>query len=365
MRGVSCGVAPLLIVFLLSNAISGCGFIADKDRIVVATLDGEPIRRGDLATVIREMPDEVRPLIQTKGDLLRTLNKYIDDQIKAALVKELRGGGKIQADREVARRAYFEKHPEYRSVYQIVEPSALQMTTGDMAAIKAEIEFGIDDEEVLLLREEALLYKAREAFDSGAVSLSDQEISSGYQGLKDLLNRPEYVEFDAIQFPTLAPGAVEAATDVRRRLDRGESFEDMSAEFNKLHPGMVIQSAMENNPVSEKYRDFWDTITGCEVGQHFGPLYMPEREQLVPMENGQQGVQKIPAMYLVLKIVGHSDARPMTLSEAQSIIATSLLKAKVMRMLRDQHGVEIFADKLPRPEGYGNQYKDQMIDTSV
>ena len=83
------------------------------------------------------------------------------------------------------------------------------------------------------------------------------------------------------------------------------------------------------------------------------------------MENGQQRLQTIPPMYLVLKIVSQTDKRPMTLAEARPFIATSLLKSKVMKKLRDEHGVEVFSDKLWRPEGYGNQYKDQMIDTSA
>lgn len=364
MRSLSPKIAGLLILLSTASALSGCGLIADRDRIIVATLDGEPIRRGDLATVIREMPDDERPLIQTKGDLLLTLNKHIDDQIKAALAKELRSEGKIQVDRNEARQIYFRKHPDYRNISQIVDPTFLNMTTGDMKAIEAEIEFGVDDEEELLMREAALMHKLNEVFDSGAVSLSEQEISSKFQSMSKMLSKPEFIEFDAIQFPTIASGG-EMAAETRKRIDQGESFDEIAQSFHEMQPGRVIKSSMENNPGVEKYFQFWEQVTGCQPGQIFGPILMPEREQSVTMQNGQQAVQKIPPMFLVLKIVSQTDARPLSLNEARSFIATSLLKSRVMRMLRDEHGVEIFADKLPRPEGFGNQYKDQMIDTSV
>ena len=365
VRSMLYGAVPLLIVPVVLVASSGCGYIADKDRIVVATLNGEPIRRGDLAEVIRKMPDEVRPLIQNKGDLLRTLNKYIDDQIKAELSKELKAEGKIQVDRNLARDRYFEKHPEFRSVYQIRDPAAIQMTEGDIAALKAEIEFGVDEEEEILLREEALHYKIQEAVQAGAVSVTEEEFKGAYTMLKGALVKPEFVEFIAIQFPVAAPGAVEEAGRALRRLDQGEPFDDVLATYLKLNPAMGMRSALENNPASAKYRQFWEVVSGCEVGQRFGPVFMPVREQFGVAEDGTTQLQSVPPVYLVLEVIEHSPARTMTVDEARPAITTSLLKSKVTQLLRAEHGVEIYPDKLPRPEGYGDQYKDQMIKTSV
>ena len=356
---------PLLFVAMIAAAISGCGFIADKDRIVVATLDGEAIRRGDLAAVIREMPDEERPLIQNKGDLLRTLNKYINDRIKTNLAKQLKAEGKIQVDRQVARDAYFKKHPESRSVEKIRTPEALQMTQGDVNAMLAENEFGVDEEEEILLREEALNYKIQEAVQIGAISVTEDEFSREYNMLRDILLKFEYVEFDAIQFPIKAPGAVEAAAEARKRLNRGETFDVVSETYSKLNPAMVFGSAMENNPASTKYREFWDAVSDCKVGQHFGPVFMPEREQFGRAEDGTSIVQTIPAVYLVLEVVGHEPAREMTPAEARPALTLSILQREVMELLRKEHGVEIYSENLWRPEGYGDQYKDQMIKTGV
>lgn len=364
VRSMPYRAIPLLIVSVLSVATSGCGFIADKDRIVVATLNGEPIRRGDLAEVIRKMPDEERPLIQNKADLLRTLNKYIDDQIKAQLSKELKAEGKIQVDRNLARQRYFEKNPDYRSVSQIRNPAALQMTPEGIKAVKAEIEFGIDDEEEILLREEALRYKIQEAVQARAVSITEDEIKREYNMLKTELVKFESVEIIAIQF-FLGPGAIEEAAKARHRLDRGEPFDDVLAAYMEENPAMGMRSALENNPASAKYRSFWNEVTGCEVGQQFGPVFMPEREQYGEADDGTTQMQRIPPVHLVLEVIDHSPARTMTVEEARPAITASILKRKVMSMLRAEHGVEIYADKLPRPEGYGDQYKDQIIKTTV
>jgi hypothetical protein len=56
----------------------GCAWLADPDRIVVAEIDGEPIRRADLNQLLREMMPEERPLIRTRSDLLEVLEDHVD-----------------------------------------------------------------------------------------------------------------------------------------------------------------------------------------------------------------------------------------------------------------------------------------------
>lgn len=355
------GIVPLAIVALLWVSA-----IADKDSIVVATLNGEPITRGDLADVIRKMPDDVRPLIQNKGDLLRTLNKYIDDEIKTELAKQLKAEGKIQGNRNLARQNYFKKRPELLSVYQIHDPTAIPgMTEGDVVAVKAEIEFGVDDEEEILLREEALDYKVEEAAQARIVSVSEEEFNREFNMLKGALFKPEFVEFKAIQFPITAPGAAEEAAKARRRLDRGEAFDEVLAGYMEQHPRFGMRSVLENDPANAKYGQFWDVVSGCKVGQQFGPVFMPEREQTFEAKDGTTQFQPIPAVLLVLEVIDHSPEMPMTVDEARPMLTWSLLKRKVIELLRAERGAEVYPDKLPRPEGYGNQYKDQMIKTSV
>lgn len=370
MRGVSKAVSFRIILFgtvaLAIVSLLLVSAIADKDSIVVATLNGEPITRGDLADVIRQMPDDVRPLIQNQGDLLRTLNKHINDEIMTELSKQLKAEDKIQADRNLARQNYFQKHPELRSVYQIHDPTAIPgMTQGDVVAVKAEIEFGVDEEEEILLREEALRYKIEEAVQARAVSFTEEEFNREYLMLKGGLVKFEFVDIIAIQFPVAEPGAIEEAAKARQRLDRGEPFDEVLAAYMERNPSFGLRSALENNPASTKYRQFWDVVTGCRVGQQFGPLFMPERQQFGEADDGTTQMQTIPPVHLVLEVLDHSPEMPMTLDEARPAITSSLLKRKVTEMLRAEHRVEVYPDKLPRPEGYGNQYRDQMIKTSV
>lgn len=348
---VSCAV-------LLTSAGLTCGVVADKDRWIVAELNGEPIRRGELMDHIWDMSDEERPLIQNRGDLERTLDKYINDQIKAEIAKELKAEGKIEVDREVARQAYFEKHPEYQSVDRIQDPEALQMTRGDITAVKAEIEFGVDDEEQRLLREEALLYKMGEAARSRAVTITPEELQREYEFMKRNLIKFEYVDCLAIQFPT-ERGGIEAAGKARRRLQT-ESFEAVLASY----PNLGARPYLENDPSNKKFRAFWEGVSGCEVGDILGPVILPAHDQMIEDENGMLRRRTMPSVFLVLEVLEHEPARQKTLEEARPELTLSILRRKVMQNLRDERGVVVYPDKLPRPEGYGDQFKDQMIQTT-
>ena len=350
--------AVVSCVFLLASTGLSCGYVADKDRWIVAELNGEPIRRGELMDFIRDMTDEERPLIQNRGDLERTLDKYINDQIKAEISKELKAEGKIQVDRAVARRAYFEKHPEYQRVYEIQDPEALQMTRGDITAVKAEIEFGVDDEEQRLLREEALLYKMGEAARTRAVTITPEELEREYEFLKRSLIKFEYVDCLAMQFPT-ERGGIEEAGKVRRRLQT-ESFEAVLASY----PNLATRPYLENDPSNEKFRAFWDGVSGCKVGDILGPVILPAHDQMMEDENGVLQRRTMPSVFLVLEVLEHEPARQKTLEEAKPELTLSILRRKVMQNLRDERGVAIYPDKLPRPEGYGDQFKDQMIQTT-
>lgn len=342
---------------------AGCGYIADKDRIVVAELDGEPITRGDLEEVIREMPDEERPLIQNKGDLLRTLNKYIDDQIKAELAKELADEDKISASRDVARAAYFEKHPEFRAAYQIQDPTQLDMTQGDVAAVKAEVEFGIDEEVERLLRDEAVEYMMQQAVQNRAVQITPEEVRREYERRKHQLIKWEFAEFIAIRFPADAPDVIQRAAQARRRIDAGESFDQVLESYLQKDTSYGMRTGLENNPGRPRFKAFWQTLHGAEVGKVYGPVLLPAHEQVGRNAQGKMVVRQMPAAYLVLQVVAHESERQKTLEEAANELAADILRRKVMDQLRAQHGVEVYPENLPNPAGYGDQYKDFIIDT--
>lgn len=350
----------LMVVAVLAP---GCGFIADKDRIVVAKMDGKDITRGELMKIIRDMPDEERPLIQNKGDLLRALNNHIDDRIKAELAATLHAESKIEVSRDVARAAYFQAHPEFASAYLVQDPSQLGMTQADIEAVKASVEFGIDDEEEKLLREEAVAFKMMEAVDTKALTITVEDIRREYELRKPFLIQYEYIEFIAMVFPLELPDAIDRAALARQRLDNGEKFDDVLGELLRVNPNYGIRSAAQNDPATPKFRAFWQTAHGAHVGQILGPVILPEHEDVGIDAEGKQVARRVPAAYVVLEVVEHEPERLKTFDEAAQEVGTALLRKFVMDQLRAQHGVEVYEDKLPDPAGFGDQYKDSMIDT--
>jgi hypothetical protein len=343
--------------------VYSCGFVADKDLIVVAKVDGKNITRGDLRKLLRDMPDDERPLIQNKSDLLRTLNRHIDDTIKAGLAAQLSSEGKITASRDAARAAYLQKHPEYAAAFQVRDPSQLGMTPGEVEAVKASVEFGIDDEVDKMLREEALGFKMYEAMQSGTVTMTREEVQAEFDLRKDMLVKYEFIDFIGMIFPVSSPGAMEQAARARERIDAGEKFDNVLGELLRTDPNAGIRSEAHNDPSIERFKAFWQTAHGTQVGQILGPVILPEHDDVGPDENGQTVVRRVPAAYVVLEVLAHEPERLKTFDEAASELATAILRRKVLEQLRAQHGVEVYPDKLPDPAGFGDQYKNQMIDT--
>ncbi len=71
----------------------------------------------------------------------------------------------------------------------------------------------------------------------------------------------------------------------------------------------------------------------------------------------------MPAAFLVLEVIAHEPERQKTLEEATNELATAILRHKVMERLRAEHGVQVYPENLPNPAGYGDQYKEYVIDT--
>lgn len=348
---------------LLAGTLVACGFVADKDLIVVAKIDGEEITRGDLTKLIRDMPDDERPLIQNKGDLVRTLNRHIDDRIKAELSAQLSSEGKITASRDTARAVYLQKHPEFAAAYHVQDPSQLGMTQADVEAVKASVEFGIDDEVEKMLREEALAYMMHEAMQGGTVAMTREEVQREYELREETLIKYEFIDFIGMMFPVSAPNAIEQAAKARERLNAGEKFDDVLSELARSNPDVGGRMAAENDG-NERFKAFWQTAHGAQVGQILGPVILPEHDD-VGIVDGKEVVRRVPAAYVVLEVLAHEPERLKTFEEAGNELATAILRRKVLEQLRAQHGVEVYPDKLPDPAGFGDQYKEQMIDTGM
>ena len=361
-RTLKLAAALLLIALPLSI---GCGLIADKDRIVVARIGDDSITRGDIDRILRNMPDDERPIIQNKWDLQRMLNSYLDDRLKDQIAEELVEEGKISVTREAARDNYLAANPDYAQVYEIKDPTQLGMTPQDIAAVKAEIEFGIDDVQKEMLREAAMQYLLREGVESGTLFVTDEEFEEEYALRKRELINFEAIDFIAIRFPVEVPDAVARAGELRRMIDSGRPFEEVAAAVQEQNPNLIFESTFENNPAKQQFRTFWDAAHGAQEGAVLGPIFLPQHDLLGMDADGQVRVIEQPGAQLVLKVLEHRPERPKTLEEAKPQLASEILYRKLLNRLRQQHRVEVYEDQLPDPSGVGGQYRDQMIDTGL
>lgn len=350
-----------------SLLFAGCGQITDKDRIVIAELDGEPIRRGDLRRLIRDMDDDERPIIRNKGDLLRVLNKHIDDTLLDTIVARLRGEKVISVDREQAREIYFGRNPDDRRIYALeseedLEKSELGISVGQLNAFKADMEFDIDHVEDSLYRQAALNHVTAEALEEGAIEVTEEELRNEYQYMKDRLFYFERIGFVGVRFPTSLPEAARAAASVRQRYDDGMSFEDIVEYYHDLDPKLVVQSMIENNPSLDRFQSFWQKASGKQEGEVVGPVYMAAYSQAERKPDGSVEVVEHPASYVVFQVVESVPMRQKTFEEAQQEIVPVVARRKMMRKLREDHGVKVIEENLPDPARYGAPKEGEFID---
>jgi hypothetical protein len=375
-----CGCCAL---FLAVSWLGGCGRIADPDRIRVARMDGEYITRGDLFKLLREMPDKERPKIRNKGDFLRVLNQYIDTRIKLPLGQQLASENRILVSREEAREMYFvqsgDDEEQLRTMWAMELPKPgestelmriYNLTPGSLRAMKEIIEQGTDAMIRKMLGDQAVAYLAVEDFKNGKLTLSDEDLMREYRLQKDTFKRFEWMSFLALRFPAALPGAIEEAAKARARIDAGASFESLAEEYIALsqsallRPGeilpTVMQSEIENNPALARFRGFWLEASGAKTGDILGPVYLPEYQQIMQDAQGQTTQMTMPDAYLVLKVLEIHPETELTFEEAKPLLAPTLLIAAKMRQLREEHGVEIYEDKLPSPTGGAREFGDPM-----
>lgn len=346
-------------LFVLALLGQGCGQIIDKDNIRIARLDDRYITRGDLSSLIRNMPDKDRPRIRNKGDLLSVLNQYIDSEIKLPLGQQLAEEGKINVPRELAREQFFQQAGEdsdlLRSIWAMEVPEGGQstplmevynLTATSLRARKDFIDQETDRIHERMLGDEGVAYLAIQAFREGTLTPDQESLEREYQVRKADLTKFEWMRFLAIRIPAEVPDAATQAAAARKRIDEGASFDAVLDAILVENPNFAIESEIENNPDLERFRGFWETASGAEEGDILGPLYLPEYQQVNP-QTGEAVV--MPASWLVLQVLEHEPERTLTLEEAYQQIAPTLLVAEMMKQLREERGVEIYEDKLPDP----------------
>jgi len=361
LRSVQALLAPALLC-----GASGCGILADTDRIVIAEIDGKPITRGKLFGVIHDMPNDRRPRIQSRQDYLRVLNAYIDAEIKIPLGQELADQGKIDIPRDVAREAYFisirdeDEQNTKRTMWAIPVPAPGEetelMRTYDLSSEaiqfqKNVIDQGTDQALENLLGDQAVSYLAMEAYQAGELTLDEEILRIEYEITKEEYKTLERLTFLGLQFPTDRPGASAEAAGVRERVAAGEDFEVIVNEYLASSMSYGIESVIENNPDLDRFRGFWQEASGATVGEIRGPVFMPEYSRMREGDGGRVEEAIVPECFLVFKVLEHQPETVMTFEEAVPYIAPNVAFAAMMERLRKERGVVIYEDKLPSPSG--------------
>ncbi|PCJ56763.1 MAG: hypothetical protein COA73_11540 [Candidatus Hydrogenedentota bacterium] len=259
LSGAIRNMLPIAVAISIPILFLGCGQLADPNQIIIAKYQDESIRRAKIKKVLREMTDEERPLIQSRDDLLKVLETYLDNRIKADVAKQLREAGSIEVPREYAARVYYSIHPEFINLDKVADPSAMNVSKADLAALQAEVEFGIDDELDKLYAEAAIQFKVREYIENRMGTITEEEFRQEYEVRKAGLVKYEIIEFDALRF-----SSVSQAADVRRRIDAGEDFGALLEAMFAVDRNSVQRSAFENNLTNPKFGRFWYTVTGCK-----------------------------------------------------------------------------------------------------
>jgi hypothetical protein len=343
---VLCSVAFATVLMFFS----GCGLVADKDRIKIAKIEDEYVTRGDVAKYIREMPPEQRPVVQTKGDLLRILQNYVDQRIKNELIEEYRDKIEPMLPRELAEQQYYQQHPEEQAT--IHNPKEYSVSHEMLKAMRESIEASIDHLYMHLLGEAALQYASIDAYRSGALPISEEQFQKEYdaQVSQGSLVNFEEVAIEGLCFPVDDPNASSEAARIREKLVAGESVETLAAPYIAQGKAYLLTTRLQNNPEQKKFLGFWQQASGSKEGDIIGPVYIPESESVQRDAEGKPQVKRLPESYLVCRIVNALPERDKTLEEARMILAPQILYTQMLERLRNEKGVEIYEDKVPEPE---------------
>jgi hypothetical protein len=344
---------------------AGCGQIIDKDRIRVAKMDEEYITRGDLYELIRNMSDDERPAIRSRGDYLRVLNQYIDRKIKRPLGKKLHEEEKIDVPRAVAREAFFAKKGEegeyLRSVYAMEIPEGGQqtplmktynLTAAGMRAMKEAIEDETDRMLRDMLGDEAVSWLALQDFKEGKITIEPERIEREYRLRSDQFRRYESIRFIAFRYPADMQASLTMAARLREEIDEGRGFDELVNEALNRNANLVIESEIENNPARDRFRGFWTAASGAAEGAIIGPVYLPEYRQVTQDAQGRTKEVTMPDAWLVLKVLERKPESTLSMEEAKPLILPGLIISEKIQQLRAGHGVEIYEEKLPNPIQY-------------
>ena len=346
------------LILACVSMLGSCGNIVDKDRIRIAKIGDHYVTRGDLYRHLRLMSPEERPHINNRGDLLRVLEKYIDEQLQEQVANELLTEGTIEAPpEEQVARLYDAQHPEENINPE--NPEQFGMTEADVEAIQQRRQKGIEELRQQLLKQEAVIQAVQKAVEAGEITISEEEYREDYEMRKNELFKPEKVTFRALVFPIQAPEAGPNSAEARKRLVKGDPWEDVAKTFTEARKALPLQTTFTNTG-QLKFQSFWEQASGTQKGRILGPLIIEDWEMVTPGPGNQPQRTSLTG-YLVAEVLDITPPAQKSFEEAQPDLAPSIYYVKFMKALREKQNVGIYEDRLPEPSLFREQSDDPLV----
>jgi len=302
-------------------------------------------------------------------DQFERLKREVDsaiDQLAAQVEQVFDGKGAALVSRQQAMQSHFKKlraqdpdaDVDYAAIYNLKDPSVMGLTDLEFQMMKEELDIGIDRELETLRGNAAVAYRATQALMNATLKLDDADFETEYKLRKNELKRLEWLKFRAFRFDPDTPNAEVEAAKVRKRIDSGEAFDDLIKEYAEKNPNLILEDfEIENNPAFARFRGFWLNASGCEKGDVIGPVFMPQY-QVTVQAKGRTASHLMPAAYFVLQVLDHRPETQLTLHEAKPQLVTTIAFARMMNLLREENGVEIYDDELPDPSMFVRRTSD-------
>jgi hypothetical protein len=225
------------------------------------------------------------------------------------------------------------------------------LSAQEFKSMKDIIEQETDQVVETMQGEEAVAYRAAKAFQAKELVLDEEALKMEYELNKENFRSLESMTILGLQFPTAQPGSSAEASKVRERLNAGEKFDDILNEYLQKDIRYGIESTIENNPNLERFKGFWLQASGAAVGDVLGPTYMPDYGRVRKDPNGNPVQETVPECWIVFKVLEVKPAQVLSFEEARPYVAVPVAYVAMMEKLREEHGVEIYDDKLKDPDG--------------
>ena len=371
-----CLFLPLLALLAIGLLpASGCGIVADQERLVIATVGNREITRRDFRMELRNLPPQDKPIIASHADMVQAVQDYVDQEVLLLEAERLSGLGIIAVPDQAAEDRFFRQNPDIVDVREVMDPTLFMVDEAGLETMKLGIQEGIESARRDLLAEQALAYLTHEAITTGSIAITEAEYNAAFQARRDELKDFERAWVRGMLFPILpeTDGLVQrVAADARRKLDQGMSVDEVMNQYmpsdnfaaSPVPPqerlAFPLETDVPNDPRLPQYRGFWDDIGTAEPGDIVGPVNVQPTTRFVTGPDGRPQRETVPPSIMLVELLRYEPERPFSLDEARELLAPRIIERKVKEQLRSQHNGRVIEENLPAPATYADGQRSIM-----